>query len=415
MSHLARKLQASAMAIDGAPTTASDSLADPAVMQKYQLAASIANDALRAVLTACVPGARVSALCRLGDEAVARAAQAVFSRPGKTTQQPVERGCAFPTCVCVNAVVANHAPADAPADADDGGVLAAGDVVKVELGAHVDGFIATSAHTLVVVADTAAAEVATAPARGRVADVVCAAYLACEAAVRLVRAGADARRVFETINTIAQAFDVRPVEGTASHQIKRFLLEAETAIVNSVDPENAPDFIFGTGEVYSINILMTSGGTGACQESSTLRTTVHQRDVSVVCAFKLKSSRAAFNALTQSYNVFPFALQRLADGGPAFKIGLAELVRSGVLAPRPVFVAADPNAFVAQFKATVAVAPGSGTPLRLTAAFNPPYVHSDRSINDAGIEALLKQDIKIAKASRASGAEVSAGTEMDES
>lgn len=52
-----------------------------------------------------------------------------------------------------------------------------------DLGAHIDGFVATAAHTLVVQADEEAA------VTGKAADVIAAANTALEAAIRLIRPG----------------------------------------------------------------------------------------------------------------------------------------------------------------------------------------------------------------------------------
>lgn len=55
--------------------------------------------------------------------------------------------------------------------------------MKVDLGAHVDGFIAVAAHTVVAQADP------TAKVTGRTADVILATYWAIQAALRLVKPG----------------------------------------------------------------------------------------------------------------------------------------------------------------------------------------------------------------------------------
>ena len=54
---------------------------------------------------------------------------------------------------------------------------------RPDLAAHIDGFIATAAHTLVIQAD------ASAPVTGKAADVIACANTAAEAALRLVRPG----------------------------------------------------------------------------------------------------------------------------------------------------------------------------------------------------------------------------------
>ncbi|MGV7400592.1 M24 family metallopeptidase, partial [Mycobacterium kansasii] len=70
--------------------------------------------------------------------------------------------------------------------ADDESVLEEGDVVKVDMGCHIDGFIATVAHTHVVQEG---------PVTGRKADVIAATNTAAEVALRLVRPGKNNKDV----------------------------------------------------------------------------------------------------------------------------------------------------------------------------------------------------------------------------
>lgn len=55
--------------------------------------------------------------------------------------------------------------------------------LRSDLGTHIDGFVATAAHTLVVQED------ASAPVTGRAADVIQAAATGLEVAMRLIRPG----------------------------------------------------------------------------------------------------------------------------------------------------------------------------------------------------------------------------------
>ncbi len=65
-------------------------------------------------------------------------------------------------------------------------VLAADDIVKIDLGAHIDGFIVLAAHTVIVGQDAATAE---AVATGRRAAVINATYTAAEVAAKLIKNG----------------------------------------------------------------------------------------------------------------------------------------------------------------------------------------------------------------------------------
>ena len=71
------------------------------------------------------------------------------------------------------------------------------------MAAHIDGFIATVAHTFVIGAT------AENPATGKKADAVMAAHLASEAALRLVKPGNDNIEVTETVNKVADSFECK--------------------------------------------------------------------------------------------------------------------------------------------------------------------------------------------------------------
>jgi methionyl aminopeptidase len=81
--------------------------------------------------------------------------------------------------------------------------------VKIDLGAHVDGFVATLAHTVVLQADM------NAPVTGAQADVMQATLLAGEAAIRLMRPGMKNTDVGVAIEKIATEFGVNVVEAGA--------------------------------------------------------------------------------------------------------------------------------------------------------------------------------------------------------
>jgi len=79
-----------------------------------------------------------------------------------TKQKQMEKGLAFPTCVSPNHLVGHVSPL-----ASEDLTLAAGDLVKIDLGVHIDGFIAQVAHTIVC---------GQKEADGKKADVVLAAH-----------------------------------------------------------------------------------------------------------------------------------------------------------------------------------------------------------------------------------------------
>jgi methionine aminopeptidase len=85
--------------------------------------------------------------------------------------------------VSVNNCICHYSPLNSEADTQ----LKDGDVVKLDMGAHIDGFIAVVAHTVVVGASKDK------KVSGRKADAILAAHLASEAALRLVKPGNEVR------------------------------------------------------------------------------------------------------------------------------------------------------------------------------------------------------------------------------
>jgi len=85
--------------------------------------------------------------------------------------------------------------------------LAKDDVVKIHIGAHIDGFAAVTAETIVVGANSEN------PVTGRRADALKAAYTAAEVAMRLVKVGNKNWAVTDAVNKVTAAWGCKAVEG----------------------------------------------------------------------------------------------------------------------------------------------------------------------------------------------------------
>lgn len=187
------------------------SLANSDVCTKYQEAAKITNAVLEAVLAKVEPGASPIELCRLGDLMIEEKVSKIFSK--KVKGRPIEKGAAFPTCVSINECVCHNSPLNSePQEA-----IKEGDVVKVDLGVHIDGYIAVAAHSVVA----GPAPTAEAPIKGQTADVFMAAITAGEVAAKLIKPGNTNQQVTEAIAKVAEAYGVNAMQGTLMHQMKR--------------------------------------------------------------------------------------------------------------------------------------------------------------------------------------------------
>ncbi|KAI9285082.1 peptidase M24, structural domain-containing protein [Umbelopsis sp. AD052] len=360
---------------------ADNDLADANVISKYKIAANIANATLAMVLEKIAPGVSTFAICRYGDELI----QAYTSKMFKEA----EKGVAVPTCVTVNNLVQYYTPL-----ASEAYTLKAGDVVKVELGAHIDGYIGTAAHTTVVTVDPSQ------PITGKAADVIAAAYYAQEAVLRMMKPGTSSTDISRVIAETAAYFRCNPVQDTFSAQMKRFVLRASKEVDNRIDPEmpahelEKREFTLEHNEVYSLNIVLTTGQ-GRVKDSEH-KAMVYQRNVNKSHALKMKASRQAYSEINAKHTVFPFAMSALANNQA--RLGLPALLTHGLVTPLFTTRSAMTSDIVAQFKLTVLIT-ATGA-IRTTMPQTLPYVHSEFSVPAGTDTATLLQssDIKNPKA-----------------
>lgn len=144
------------------------------VLEKYKAAGAIADQAMDVLGKAAYAGMAVRTMCQLGDAVITKTAAGVYSKARTDTGEKLEKGVSFPTCVCINNCASHFCPIETDPEADT--VLSGGDIITVQLGAHIDGYSAMASQTLVVKESKEAQEPPV--ATGRKADVITAAYTA---------------------------------------------------------------------------------------------------------------------------------------------------------------------------------------------------------------------------------------------
>lgn len=116
--------------------------------------------AMTKAIELCVDGADIYTVCQEVDAFIEDALTKTFSNK---KSKKLERGIAFPCCISVNEVCGHFSPLQ-----EDSYKLKMEDLVKVDLGAHIDGFPASCAHSFVIGGKT----------KGPQADVLMAAWQA---------------------------------------------------------------------------------------------------------------------------------------------------------------------------------------------------------------------------------------------
>ena len=143
-------------------------------------------------------------------------------------------------------------------------------LVKIELGAHIDGYCAQAAHTIVIGGKS----------KGNQADVTLACYNAMLAATRTIKVGSTNQDVTAVIAKVCEEYGVNPVQGVLSHKTKKHLIDGNEVIINKETPEQrVEDWEFAAGDVISLDVFTTTGeGLGKECEA---RTTVYKREMDV--------------------------------------------------------------------------------------------------------------------------------------
>jgi len=314
--------------------------ADEAVVSKYKSAAAISNKVLKSVVAACLAEAYVSKICADGDKLILDEVSKIFKK-----DKELKKGIAFPVSLSINNCINHFSPLTNEGDAQ----LQNGDMVKIDLGTHIDGFIAVVAHTIVVGASPDN------KVSGKQADVILAAHYASEAALGFFKNDVENCSVTEATNKIAELYDVKPVEGMISYQLQQNQIDGEKFIHQNPAgglKRDVDKCKFENHEVYGMDVVMTTGkGIGRDVDA---KVTIYKK-TDEVYNLKLKCSKEFFRKVNKDFGLMPFNLRHFEDIKKA-RMGVMECVTHKLVSPYPVLHERQ-GELVAQFKYTVIVMP----------------------------------------------------------
>lgn len=353
--------------------TVDTTIACDLVVTKYKMAADITNKVLVAMIAKCVGGASTLECCEFGDNMLMEETGKVFKK-----EKNMKKGISFPTCISANNCICHFSPLKSDPDY----TIKDGDLLKIDIGCHVDGYIAVSAHTFVVGASKDN------KVKGRKADVILAAYNAAEAALRLLKPKSHNYEITEVIEKVATSFKCKPVEGMLSYQIAKDLIDGDKRIIQNPSDQQKKDGCekceFLVNEVYALDILVSSGE-GKPKESD-VRTTIFKKNRDIIYQLKMKTSRAFLSESEKRCGMMPFSLRSFAEEKTA-RLGVIECVKHDLMEPYPVYFDKEGD-FVAEFKYTVLLMP-NGTMKITGVPFELDHYETENSITDETLKNLL--------------------------
>lgn len=325
-------------------------LLDNTNLQKYRQAGIIASSVLNNLIQKTKSGTLLYDLCTLGDKLILDMTSEVYKNINY-------KGIAFPTCISINNVAGFNC-----SNINDKTIIKDGDLVKIELGVHIDGYPALLASTVIIRDNDNIID-------EKKSNVLKAAIEASKEIIKVMKIGNSSFDVMKILDKYAKKYEcnlpyiteMNNCPGIMSYQMSRYIIDGyneddDEYIHHVILSKNndyyvfkARDTPFEENEVYAIDILYCSGN-GKLNRGDELNSLIFKRNINKRVQLKLKSSRQTLNVFGR--NSFPINISTKLN--QRFKLGLKECVEKGIIENYPV-MELKKNEVCARIKFTVII------------------------------------------------------------
>jgi methionyl aminopeptidase len=238
---------------------------------------------------------------------------------------------AFPCNVSVNEITAHYT-----SPPNDKQTIPERAIVKVDLGVHVDGFIADTATTVCF--------------HPEYVDMVKTAEEALKRAVEILRPGLSITRFGSEIQKTIKTRGFKPISNLTGHLIRRYIIHAGKSLPNVF---NLSTSRVKEGEVYGVEPFVTvpnaAGRVEEMREAHIFRYSKHK-------SLKNPYAKQILSYIKKNFLTLPFTERWLTKfaSSSRYKSAFSELLSSKSVISYPVFVEASRNP-VAQAEYTIMI------------------------------------------------------------
>ncbi|MBI4147928.1 type II methionyl aminopeptidase [Candidatus Woesearchaeota archaeon] len=285
---------------------------NPEDLKKWEKAGNVAAQALEFGRSLIKSGAVIREVCDKVDQKILD----LGARP------------AWPTQVGLNHVAAHETP-----DPEDN-KLFSDEVVCLDVGAHVEGFVGDNACSVDL--------------SGRHKELIAAAEAALNAAIKAVRVGVQTGELGRIIQDQIVAHGAVPVRNLSGHGISQWVIHDKPSVPNFASGEKT---VVPDGQIIAIEPFASTGaGMVVEAERSNLFAVVNPRQV------RSPFARDVLKFCLEEYNTLPFTTRWLTKkfGQGRTNLALRELLQAGVLHSYPPLVDAS-KGMVTVFEKTLLV------------------------------------------------------------
>ncbi len=241
-------------------------------------------------------------------------------------------GLAFPVNISVNELAAHYSPRH-----DDKLVFKKGDVVKIDVGTHINGYIADTAVTVEV--DT-----------NKYSDMIKASSDALDVAIDMIQDDVEISLIGKKIQETIESYGYKPINNLTGHSLEQYSLHSGISIPNVSDMFNKSKA--EEGSVFAIEPFATNG---AGRVISGRGSNIY------LCKKSLRShlardnrSRIYFNKIKSQFKTLPFAQRWCEKSFNNSDVVLRRLTFLGLLNHYPQLVEAG-DGIVTQKEHTVII------------------------------------------------------------
>ncbi len=212
---------------------------------------------------------------------------------------------AFPTNISINDIAAHYTPNE-----NEKTVFGEKDVVKIDMGVHVDGYIADSAYTVCFDPDKK--------------EMVSVIEKALEKALSLATPGRPVSEISEVIESEITSFGFKPVSNLTGHRLERYQLHTGFIIPNV---RTGIKEILKENDVIAIEPFLTDGG-GSIKEGRDVRIYMFEKQHPV----RMTAARQVLSQSKEQFSGLPFALRWIKNPrGILLNRAIRELVSVGAI------------------------------------------------------------------------------------
>mgnify|MGYP000142963784 CR=1 FL=1 len=235
---------------------------------------------------------------------------------------------AFPPNISINNIAAHFTP-----NKNENIFVNENDVIKIDIGVHVDGYIGDTAYTICF---------------KDYFDLLKASEEALQEAIKIVSPGTKIKEIGEIIENTITKYGFKPVKNLTGHGLDRFNIHAEPQILNV---KNSDEKELKDGDVIAIEPFATNGE-GFVIDSNDIRIFSVTKSIEEA---KIRNSDAKyiFN-FGFKRNGLPFAKRWLSLPEIKFRIAAKELLSKEILYPYPILFEKK-DCKISQFEHTIIV------------------------------------------------------------